>query len=84
VGPVAQAAHTLGVVTRDGVTERLPLISARRAASARDSPSSAWAIAYARDAARGSFDRFAHIRKEAGVRSRLIANAMPYASTRLS
>jgi hypothetical protein len=50
VGPVAQAAHTLGVVTRDGVTERLPLISARRAASARDSPSSAWAIAYARDA----------------------------------
>jgi hypothetical protein len=43
-------------------------------------PSNAWAMAKARDADRGSLARRAHIRNEAGVRSRLIAKAMPFAS----
>jgi hypothetical protein len=39
-------------------------------------PSKAFAMARARDAARPSLLRRAHIRKDAGVLSRLIANAM--------
>jgi hypothetical protein len=76
LGPVMELGQSFRIVSRTTAScSACRSMPESRAASARLLPSSAWAIAYIREAARGSFSRRAKARRSPALKSVRISNA---------